>query len=170
MKKIKKELINFILNEWQTDTYAQLLHNRELYFACDNACFFLRSVDGKVTDSRLMINLSSSQEEADTLIILHGIFASKEAENEELDIIVRSPDTDVFLLLIAFCHKFKHPLYVDTGSANKRRMIHINTLCQIHKDIQDSILGPHAFTGCDVNSAFAQNGKKKPLTLLLKRP
>ena len=102
----KKELINFILNEWQTDTYAQLLHNRKVYFACDNACFFLTSVDGKVTDSRPMINLSSSQEEADTLIILHGIFASKEAENEELDIIVRSPDTDVFLLLIAFCHKF----------------------------------------------------------------
>ena len=162
----KKEFINFILNEWQTDTYAQLLHNREVYFAC----FFLTSVDGKVTDSRAMTNLSSSQEEADTLIILHGIYASKEAENEELDIIVRSPDTDIFLLPIAFFHKFKHPLYFDTLSANKRRMIHINTLCQIHKDIQDSILCLHAFTGCDVNNAFAQKGKKKPLTLLLKRP
>ena len=85
-----------ILNEWQTDTYAQLLHNREVHFACDNACFFLTSVDGKVTDSRPMINLSSSQEAADTLIILHSIFASKEAENEELDIIVRSPDTDFY--------------------------------------------------------------------------
>ena len=122
----KKKLINFILSEWQTDTYAQLLHNREVYFACDNACFFLSSVDGKVTDSRPMINMSFSQEEADTLIILHGVFASK-AENE-LDIIVRSPDTGLFLLLIAFCQKFKHPLYFDTGSANKRRMIHINAL------------------------------------------
>ena len=28
----------------------------------------------------------------------------------------------------------------------------------------------HAFTGCDVNSAFAQKGKKKPLTLLSKSP
>ena len=117
-----------------------------------------------------MINLSSGQEKADTLIILHGIFASKEAENEELNIIVRSPDTDVFLLLIAFCHKFKHQLYFDTGSANKRRMIHINTLCQIQRDIQESILGLHAFTDCDVNNTFAQKGKKKPLTLLLKRP
>ena len=157
----KKELMNFILNEWQTDTNAQLLYNRDVYFACDTACFFLTSVDGKVTDSRPMINLSSSQEEADTFIILHSIFASKEAKNEELDIIVRSPYTDVFLLLIAFCHKFKHPLYFDTGSANKRRMIHINILCQMHKDIQDNILGLHAFTGCDVNNAFIQKGKKK---------
>ena len=110
-----------------------------------------------------MTNLSSSQEKAETLIILYSIFASKEAENEELDIIVRSSDTDVFLLLIAFCDKFKHPLYFDTRSANKRRMIHINILCQIHKDIQDSILGLHAFTCCDVNNAFAQKGKKKTI-------
>ena len=128
----KIELINFILNEWQSDTYAHLLHNREVYFACDNLCFFLTSVDGKVNDLRSVTNLSSSQEEADTLIILHGIYATNEAENEDLDIIVRSPDTDVFLLLIAFCHKFKHPLYFDTGRANKRRMIHINTLCERH--------------------------------------
>ena len=73
----EKDLINCILNEWQTDTYAQLLHNTEVYFACDNACFYLTSVDGKVTDSRLMINQSSSQEKADTLIILHGILQAK---------------------------------------------------------------------------------------------
>ena len=127
-------------------------------------------MDGKVNDLRSVTNLSSSQEEADTLIILHGIYATNEAENEDLDIIVRSPDTDVFLLLIAFCHKFKHPLYFDTGRANKRRMIHINTLCEIHKDIQDSILCLHAFTACDINSAFAQKGKKKPLTHLQKSP
>ena len=166
----KTELIKFILTEWQKDTYAHLLHNREIYFACENFCFLLTSEDGNITDSRPVPNLSSCQEEADTLIILHGIQASIEAEHENVSIIVQSPDTDVFLLLLAFCNKFKHPLYFDTGSANKRRMIHINTLSEKYEDIKDSILGLHAFTGCDVNSAFAQKGKKKPLKLLFKSP
>ena len=86
-----------------------------------------------------MTNLSSSQEEADTLLIVQGLHASKEGENEDLNIIVRSPDTDVFLLLVAFSPKFNHPLYFDIGSANKRRIIHINTLWELHKDIQDGL-------------------------------
>ena len=166
----KKEFIQFTLRKWQRDTYAQLLHNREVYFAPDNVWFFLTSVDGKVTDSRQVTNLSSSQEEADTLIILHGLYASKKAENEELGIIVRSPDTDVFIFLVALCHKFKHPIYFDTGSGKRRRGIHINKLSEIHKDIQHSILGLHAFTGCDVNSAFAQKGKKKTTYPSFKKP
>ena len=80
-----------------------------------------------------------------TLIILHGLNASKEAENEDLDITVPSPDTDVFILLDAFCHKFKLPIYFDTSSGNRRRIIHINKLSEIHKGIQNSILGLHDF-------------------------
>ena len=60
-------------------------------------------------------------------------------------------------------------LYFDTGNSNKRRIIHIQALCEkIKREIQESILGLHAFTGCDSISAFVQKGKKKPLTLLLK--
>ena len=116
-----------------------------------------------------MTNLSTSQEEADTIIILHSLYADTEAEKEDLDIIVRSPDTDVFILLLSYCHKFKHHLYFDTGNSNKRRIIHIQALCEkIKREIQERILGLHAFTGCDSISAFVQKGKKKPLTLLLK--
>ncbi|GFS21420.1 DNA damage-inducible protein DIN7 [Elysia marginata] len=54
---------------------------------------------------------------------------------------------------------------------NKRKMIHIQTLCQkIEQDVLDSILGLHAFTGCDENSAFVQKGKSKPLNILKKNP
>ena len=137
---------------------------------CANQCFLLTSLDGATTDTRPLEDLTSSQEEADTLIILHSIYADRTG-TEDADIIIHSPDTDVFLLLIAFCHKCTHQLYFDTGVGNKRRMIHIQTLCQkIDKDIQDCILGLHAFTGCDVNSAFVQKGKAKPLNLLLKNP
>ena len=82
---------------------------------------------------------------------------------------VHQNDTDVFLLLIAFCQKYTHPFYFDTGMENNRKMINIQTHCQkIDKDVQDAILGLHAFTSCDVNNAFVQKGKPKPLDILIK--
>jgi len=36
--------------------------------------------------------------------------------------------------------------------------------------IQEAILGLHAFTGCDVTSAFVQKGKVRPLRILQKHP
>ena len=154
----KKQLVHFLLNEWQKDTYATALQNREIYFAGDNSCSILTSLDGISTDSRIINNFSTSQEEAVTIIILHA------DTEEDWDIIVRSPDTDVFVLLLSFCNQFKHPLYFDTGSSNKRRIIHIQTACEkIKRETQDSILGFHDFTGCDSNSsAFVQKGKIRP--------
>ena len=153
----------------EKDEYAKLLHNREIVFACDHECFLLSSEDGISTDATPLPILASSQEEADTLIILHSLYADHKETNEDASIVIHSPDTDVFILLLTFCHKFCHPLYFDTGSGNKRRILHIQTLCVIiNRDILDSLLGLHAFTGCDVNSAFVQKGKIKPLNILLK--
>ena len=48
----KKQLTQFLLNEWQEDGYATMLLNREIYFALDHQCFILSSSDGNTTDSR----------------------------------------------------------------------------------------------------------------------
>ena len=122
----KKQLVNFLLTEWQQDTYATALQNREIYFAGDNSCYILTSLDVISTESRIINKLSTSQEEADTIMILHSLYADTE-EEDDIDIIVRSADTDVFVLLSSFCYQCKHPLYFDTGSSNKRRIIPIQT-------------------------------------------
>ena len=122
-----------------------------------------------LTETPLLQNLSSSHEEADTLLILHSVYVDQTTNSPDTDIIIRSPDTDVLLLPIAFCQKYTHPLYFDTGRGNKRNMINNQTLCQKNdKDIKHAILGLHAFTGCDVNNAFVQKGKSKPLNILMK--
>ena len=142
----------------------------EKLFAFDFECFLLSSEDGITTDATPLPNLASSQEEADTLVVIHSLNADQKAANEDASIVINSPDTDVFILLLAFCHKFCYPLYFDTGVGNKRRIIHIQSLCEkIHRNILDSLLGLHTFTGCDVNSAFVQKGKIKPLNVLLKK-
>ena len=60
-------------------------------------CFLLTSLDGYSTDSMPIDSLSNKHEEADTMIILHSMNADAE-ENEDMVIIVRSPDTDGFSL------------------------------------------------------------------------
>ena len=99
---------------------------------------------------------SVCHEEADTLLILHSVYVDQTTNSPDTDILIRSPDTGVFLPLIAFCPKHTHPLYFDTGTENKRNMINdIQTLCQkIERDIQDAILGLHEFTSCELNSTF----------------
>ena len=47
------------------------MKNRELYFVHEQECTLMTREDGLTTDVRLVPELYSSQEEADTRIILH---------------------------------------------------------------------------------------------------
>ena len=136
-----------------------------MIFACENQRFVLSTADGGTTDARVLQNILSSHEEAETLLILHNGYVDQTTHSPDTDIIIHSPDTDVFLLPFVFCQKYTHPLYFDTCTGNKRKVINIQTLCQkIDKDVQDAILGLHAFTGCGVNNAFVQTGKSNNST------
>ena len=121
-----------------------------MIFACENQYFVLSTADRDITDAKLLRNLSSSHEEADTLLILHTMYLDQTTNYQNIDIIIRSAHINVFLLLIALCQKYTYPLYFDTGTGNERKMIKIQTLCQkTVKDVQDAILGLQAFTGCE---------------------
>ena len=74
-------------------------------------------------------------------------------------IIVRSPDTDVLVLLISHTQRLVQTLLFDTGVGNKRRLIDIKKI---------ALPALHSFTGCDTTSAFVKKGKIKPLKALQK--
>jgi hypothetical protein len=134
---------------------------------CKDLCVCLSSLDGLTVQSSVIHDLCSSQEEADTTIILHCLYVS--AQDATLDIIVRSPDTDVFLLLIQYGCQITGKVYFDTGTGNKRRIINIKHVMdsQGHKMCK-ALLGLHSMTGSDRTSAFVRKGKVKPYTLLRK--
>ena len=65
--------------------------------------------------------IASTQEEADTHIILHCLHSAQECPTNA--IIVRSLDTDVFFLLLHFMEEIEPSVLFDTGTGNKRQLI-----------------------------------------------
>ena len=114
----------------------------------------------------LVNDLKSSQEEADTRILLHAKHASDQGYTS---VIVVSEDTDVFVLLIAFAKEIPASLYQKRGTSTRVRYMDIRKLRAVLGDkLSQALIAFHAFTGCDTVSAFAGRGKTGPLKQLKK--
>ena len=88
----------------------------------------------------------------------------QDVAQQKSPVLIRSPDTDVFLLLLAFFDHFDGPVYMDTGSGDHCRIIGIEGIRKnIGEDLRKALLGLHAFTGSDTTSAFMRKGKIRPL-------
>ena len=114
----------------------------------------------------LVNDLKSSQEEADTWIVLHAKHASDQGYTS---VIVVSEDTDMFVLLIAFAKEIPASLYQKRGTSTSVRYMDIRKLRAVLGDkLSQALIAFHAFTGCDTVSAFAGRGKTGPLKQLKK--
>ena len=116
--------------------------------------------------------LQSSQEEADTRIIIHCMFKCKSSRcMQDSFIIVKSPDTDVLVLLTYFVCDVSQTVLFDTNVANNSRLINVSTIdATLGREISNALMGFHAFTGCDSTSAFVRKGMKGPCKLMKSNP
>jgi len=114
------------------------------------------------------MELTSNHEEADTRIVLHCLHAA-DTMASDVDLVVRSPDTDVFILLVHYCARIHNRLFMDTGCGTHRRDIDIH-LCanKLGPDVCEALPALHAFTGCDSTSSFVRKEKKAPFKLMTK--
>ena len=97
-----------------------------------------------------------NQEEADTLILLHALSLDKMEK-----VVVESPDTDVFLLMISMYHLLPPNISFKTGKGEKTRDIYIGLVCQaLGEKHALALLGFHALTGTDVSGKFAGRTKE----------
>ena len=114
----------------------------------------------------LVNDLKSSQEEADTWILLNAKHASDQGYTS---VIVVSEDTDVFVLLIAFAKDIPASFYQKRGTSTRVQYMDIGKLGAVLGDkLSQALIAFHAFTGCDTVSAFAGRGKTGPLKQLKK--
>ena len=155
----KTQLIHFLLDQWRTQKYAAEIGSCVIYYACATSCFKLQQVAGSMTAVEVD-ELQSSQEEADTRIILHCLFESRRCAQDSL-IVVRSPDTDVLVVMVYFSSDIHQTLLFDTGAGNKRRLVNVTHLAvTLGQEMAKALPGLHAFTGCDCTSEFVRKGKK----------
>ena len=74
-------------------------------------------------------------------------------------------------LLVRFARHLRQRVLFDTGTGDKRRLLHVQAVSKdLGDDVNLTLAALHAFTGCDTTSAFMRKGKVKPLKLLIKHP
>jgi hypothetical protein len=100
-----------------------------------------------------------SQEEADTRMLLHASDAAKKGHKK---IMLRTADTDVVVIAVAYFSKLLvEELWLSFGVSQHFRYIAIHKIASaMGPDKSLALLFLHAFTGCDTVSFFKGCGKK----------
>ena len=102
-------------------------------------------------------HLRSTQEEADTKIILHALDASAQGATQ---LSIYSPDTDVLVLALRrYPDLCSNPCFV-TGTGSSRRVINLKSIADALGPTKTAALPAfHALTGADVTGSFSGKGK-----------
>ncbi|KAJ8377441.1 hypothetical protein AAFF_G00259990 [Aldrovandia affinis] len=115
--------------------------------------------------SNRTINLAGvapcSHEEADTRIFVHARHATEAGSKV---IMVKASDTDVVVIAVSVLQALQElglqQLWVAFGQGQHLRWVPVHDLCCTLAEKRKGMLFFHAFTGCDVISAFRGKGKK----------
>ena len=159
----KQQLIHLLLRAWSSQGFSSKLKQKEVILICDGKAYLLTSKDAQTVMTELPY-LTSDQEETNTRVVLYCSFAASQGYNF---VRVRSPDSDIFYILIYYASNLDLTILFDTGTGNKRRLIDVT---QLAKDLTPSycnaLIGLHAFSRWDTTSAFKEIGKVKPIEML----
>ena len=148
----KTQLFDLMLRVWSSDCAASHLQSRKVMLVVQGRVFCLTSPDGLTVEHSELHSLESNQEETDTRIVLYIAHAQAEGYDR---VVIRSPDSDVFFILLHYAHTFQLTILFDTGSGDKRRVMNITALSQdLGDDYCQCLLGLYIFTGEDANCAF----------------
>ncbi|CAB4043452.1 Hypothetical predicted protein, partial [Paramuricea clavata] len=110
--------------------------------------------------------LACDHEEADTRMLLHASHATR-----YINVLVRSPDTDVFVLLLHFSLTISAKLYFLTGVKDCTRILDMEYIAQqLGAEKCKALIGFHFFTGCDSTSSFYGYSKVFSWNILLHDP
>ena len=153
-------LIDFLVQVWTSSDFREKFINKEVFVTCGTLCYRLTQDSANQVDE-----LTSNHEEADTRILLHAYHASRRGFKS---VVITADDTDILILALAKCATVQCRMYQKTGTAARRQFIDITKVASMQGiDMCSSLIGYHAFTGCDSVSAFCGKGKVKPQKLLM---
>ena len=166
LASFKTALLRFLKEEWRS-MYVPVMEGHEVYFGLEQSCYVYNTKNGLI-QQREEDKLYSRHEEADTRVIYRVDFITKESPDYPT-VVVRSCDTDVFVILLH--HADTIGAKVDTGvsSKNTRRLINISQLATtLTPLICRALPAFHAFTGCDFTASVMRKAKARPYELMVK--
>lgn len=133
--------------------------NRKIYLNFRN-CQSYQVANEEVQSSVVEDFCCSSYEEANTKIIYHAC---------NFTVVIRASDTDILVIMIGNMAQMKNShsnIWMLNGTGNNERYINVTKLyCELGQLLAKSLIGFHAFTGCDFNPAFVLIKEKRDLIL-----
>ena len=165
-RSFKRQLPQFLANEWQDPSYGEILKHKEVILDVPGACYHFKVEEG-VIHRETVDGLRNDHEEADTKICLHAVFA----DHNDGNLVIRASDTDIAVILLYHCSKFQSRVWMDIGTAakNNRRYISFTAVChKLGPDLCAALPAFHSFTGSDYTSSFVRKGKVRPFKMLEK--
>ena len=114
-----------------------------------------------VMDSSLNVHvqrtlITHNQKEADTLLLLHALTIDRDAE-----VVIDSPDTYVFLLMVQMCPSLPVATSFLTGKGKMKKKFAMQPIYDMLGPKRAStMLGFHACTGSDIYGRFASRTKE----------
>ena len=164
----KKQLCQLLLKVWSSEQSASRLEKTSLsMIVVEGKVYSLTSQNGKVERNEVF-SLYSNQEETDTRVVIYLAYAAAQGY---LNAVVRTPDTDIFMILLYHCNSLDINVFLDTGSGKHRQLINMTELARsLGQEYCSALLAFYVFTGEDCTSAFKGKGKITPLKKLEKNP
>ncbi len=138
----KEQLIEFIYPSWRKAD-PMVLKGIEVFLAHQEECHKLIPSNDTLICTEVD-ELCCDHEEADTRMLVHANHASQFYRK----ILIKSPDTDVFVIALNASLEINANMFFETGVGTARRII---SLSRIRESLGyqwcSALLGLHAFTG-----------------------
>ncbi|XP_068234228.1 uncharacterized protein [Palaemon carinicauda] len=151
----KTQLCVLLFKVWSSnDAASRMEHCGTALVVVNGKAYQLQSSDGDVAPQEVH-ELTSNQEETDTRIVLYLKYAAKLGYKSA---VVRTPDTDIFVILLFHYNTIGFTIFLDIGTGKHRQMVN------------KMVLGLYVFTGEDITSSFKGKGKIGPLKKLQRHP
>ena len=116
----KKQLVRVVTEEWQKERFRQRLTGRHLFTTTEESC-----VEISADNFRPREDLTSTNEEADTRLLLH---ASHAARNVFKAVVISSEDTNVIVLCLALKDFVPATMHVKCGTQTRTRFVSITNV------------------------------------------
>jgi hypothetical protein len=152
---IKVSVHNFLSNVSTKQSLTSYLARKLIvYYTPSQKNVVVSTHEGVICNHGDLSSLSSNHEEADTVIILHAIYAA----SHQRTIHILSPDTDVLVLAIRRLPQLGSDTCVIR--ARNKPVLLQPTYDALGENLAAALPGFHAFTGCDTVGRFYGKGKQ----------